>query len=126
MLINFHNNFFDDENAPHRTKKHVPTPASKSTCKRLNMFLRWMVRKDDKGVDFGVWNSIRPDQLICPLDVHVDRIARKLKLIDRKQNDWQTAKELTLNLKKFDASDPVKYDFALFGSGVMEKNGMIF
>ena len=126
MLINFHNNFFDDENAPHRTKKHVPTPASKSTCKRLNMFLRWMVRKDDKGGDFGVWNSIRPDQLICPLDVHVDRIARKLKLIDRKQNDWQTAKELTLNLKKFDASDPVKYDFALFGSGVMEKNGMIF
>ena len=77
-------------------------------------------------MDFGVWNSIRPDQLICPLDVHVDRIARKLKLIDRKQNDWQTAKELTLNLKKFDASDPVKYDFALFGSGVMEKNGMIF
>ncbi len=126
MLINFHIIFFDDPDAPHRTKKHVPTPTSKSTCKRLNMFLRWMVRKDMAGVDFGLWNSIRPDQLICPLDVHVERIARKLQLIERKQTDWLTAKELTLNLRLFDATDPVKYDFALFGTGVMEKNGMIF
>jgi len=126
MLISFHKVFFNDDLAPHRTKKHVPTPASKSTCKRLNMFLRWMVRKDTAGVDFGLWNAIRPNQLICPLDVHVERIGRKLLLIERKQTDWQTAKELTRNLKRFDVADPVKYDFALFGTGVMEKNGMIF
>lgn len=121
MLINFHSLFFDDENVPQRTKKHVPTPVSKSTCKRLNMFLRWMVRNNATGVDFGLWKKIRPDQLICPLDVHVDRIARKWKLLERKQTDWLAAKELTQKLKTFDSTDPVKYDFALFGTGVIEK-----
>lgn len=121
MLIYFHKLFFNDDHVPHRTRKHLASPLTKSTCKRVNMFLRWMVRKDQGGVDFGLWNSIRPDQLICPLDLHVDRIARRLKLIERKQTDWITAKELTANLKKFDANDPVKYDFALFGTGVMEK-----
>ena len=85
------------------------------------MFLRWMVRKDSKGVDFGVWNTIHPSDLICPCDVHVDRVARRLNLITRKQTDWRTAVELTEELRKFDPQDPVKYDFALFGLGVEEK-----
>jgi uncharacterized protein (TIGR02757 family) len=84
-----------------------------------------MVRKDDAGIDFGVWTRIRPDQLICPLDVHVERHARRLGLITRKQTDWQTALELTENLKKFDPADPVRYDFALFGMGIMEKKGIL-
>ncbi|MFN0276728.1 MAG: TIGR02757 family protein [Chitinophagales bacterium] len=121
MLKHFHNTFFSLEDVPHRTKKHIPTPARKSTCKRLNMFLRWMVRKDNCGVDFGLWGKIKPSQLVCPLDVHVERVARKLGLISRKQTDWLTALELTKNLKQFDAVDPVQYDFALFGMGVMEK-----
>lgn len=120
-LINFHDTFFSLPDAPERTKKHIATPARKSACKRLNMFLRWMVRKDDNGVDFGLWSEIQATQLICPCDVHVDRVARKLGLITRKQTDWQTAVELTNNLKKFDNQDPVKYDFALFGLGVEEK-----
>jgi len=86
------------------------------------MFLRWMVRKDDKGVDFGLWNKIDPSQLIIPLDVHVDRVARSLGLIKRKQTDWITAVELTENLKAFDPSDPVRYDYALFGLGILEKD----
>lgn len=90
----------------------------KSACKRLNMFLRWMVRSDNKGVDFGIWKELSPSQLICPCDVHVERVARKLKLIRRKQTDWQTALELTEGLKKFNAEDPVRYDFALFGLGL--------
>lgn len=85
------------------------------------MFLRWMVRKDQTGVDFGVWTTISPADLICPCDVHVDRVARRLDLITRKQTDWRTAVELTTELRKFDPSDPVKYDFALFGLGVEEK-----
>jgi uncharacterized protein (TIGR02757 family) len=120
-LIHFHNEFFNLTDAPTRTRKHIATPARKSACKRLNMFLRWMVRKDDKGVDFGLWNKIQTNQLICPCDVHVDRVARKLGLISRKQTDWQTAVELTDNLKRFDPQDPVKYDFALFGLGVEEQ-----
>jgi uncharacterized protein (TIGR02757 family) len=80
-----------------------------------------MVRKDDRGVDFGIWNQIKPAQLICPCDVHVDRVARKLNLIKRKQTDWFTAMELTANLRAFDPADPVKYDFALFGLGIEEK-----
>ncbi|MBP8754475.1 MAG: DUF2400 family protein, partial [Chitinophagales bacterium] len=87
----------------------------------LNMFLRWMVRNDNTGVDFGVWKKIKPSQLICPLDLHVDRVARNIGLITRKQTDWQTALELTDRLKEMDAKDPVKYDFALFGLGVTEK-----
>ncbi len=120
-LIHFHNLFFSLENAPKRTQKHIPTPLRKSTCKRMNMFLRWMVRQDNNGVDFGIWHTIMPSQLVCPIDLHVDRVARKLGLIKRKQNDWQTAIELTQHLKEFDANDPVKYDFALFGLGVIEK-----
>ncbi|HEX7367818.1 MAG TPA: TIGR02757 family protein [Pelobium sp.] len=117
----FRSYFFSLEDYPPRTVKHVSSPLQKSTCKRLNMFLRWMVRDDDKGVDFGLWKRIKPAQLVCPCDVHVDRVARRLGLIDRKQTDWQTALELTAKLRKFDADDPVKYDFALFGLGVEEK-----
>ncbi len=113
--------FFSMEDAPPRTKKHIAAPFKGSTCKRLNMFLRWMVRSDNKGVDFGIWKKIRPSDLICPVDLHVARVARKLKLIERKQTDWLTAVELTENLKKLDAKDPVKYDFALFSLGVGEK-----
>ena len=120
-LRGFHEDFFALDNAPHRTRKHVATPARKSTCKRLNMFLRWMVRHDDRGVDFGLWKQISPSQLLMPLDVHVDRVGRRLGLITRKQTDWRTVLELTENLRRFDAADPVKYDFALFGAGVLEK-----
>jgi len=120
-IDNFRQMFVNDPDFPLRTGKHVASPARKSACKRINMFLRWMVRKDDRGVDFGIWNGIQPKQLICPLDVHVDRIARKLGLLKRKQTDWQAATELTENLRRFDSDDPVKYDFALFGMGVFEK-----
>lgn len=117
-LIGFHNLFFDHPYAPDRTRKHIATPLRKSTCKRLNMFLRWMVRKDQKGVDFGFWHKISPAQLLLPLDVHVDEVARNLGLIDRKQTDWLTVLELTDKMKILDPGDPVKYDFALFGLGV--------
>ncbi|MBC6110036.1 TIGR02757 family protein [Pedobacter fastidiosus] len=117
-LNHFRSYFFSLEDFPHRTKKHISSPTQKSTCKRLNMFLRWMVRTDNRGVDFGIWNTIKPKDLICPCDVHVDRVGRLLGLINRKQTDWQTAIELTENLSQFDAQDPVKYDFALFGLGV--------
>ncbi|MEZ4883786.1 MAG: TIGR02757 family protein [Chitinophagales bacterium] len=120
-LKGFHDLFFSLPNFPERTRKHVATPNRKSACKRLNMFLRWMVRNDNNGVDLGLWNQIRPSQLLCPLDVHVDRVGRKLGLIHRQQRDWQTVLELTTALKQFDSDDPVKYDFALFGIGVMEK-----
>ena len=119
-MIKFHQLFFSLDNHPHRTKKHLPTPERKSTCKRISMYLRWMVRQDNNGVDFGLWKKISPSQLICPCDLHVDRVARNLKLIKRKQTDWQTALQLTENLKKFDPKDPVKYDFALFGLGIEE------
>jgi uncharacterized protein (TIGR02757 family) len=120
-LNHFRNYFFSLPDYPHRTKKHVSSPSQKSTCKRLNMFLRWMVRKDDCGVDFGIWNQIKPSELIMPCDLHVDRVARKLNLITRKQTDWQTAVELTERLRDFDPVDPVKYDFALFALGIEEK-----
>lgn len=120
-LNHFRTYFFSLPDSPRRTVKHISSPAQKSTCKRLNMFLRWMVRKDQTGVDFGVWTTISPADLICPCDVHVDRVARRLDLITRKQTDWRTAVELTTELRKFDPSDPVKYDFALFGLGVEEK-----
>jgi uncharacterized protein (TIGR02757 family) len=120
-LVNFHNLFFSLDDYPLRTTKHLTTPERKSTCKRLVMFLRWMVRSDNNGVDFGIWKTIKPSQLVCPCDVHVDRVARKLNLIKRKQTDWQTALELTASLRKLDPMDPVKYDFALFGLGVEEK-----
>lgn len=119
-LAGFHNYFFSLEDAPHRTKKHIATPAKGATCKRLCMFLRWMVRKDNCGVDFGLWKSISPAQLVCPVDLHVARVARQFGLINRKQTDWLTALELTDRLKRFDAADPAKYDFALFSLGVMK------
>jgi uncharacterized protein (TIGR02757 family) len=119
-LIGFRNLFFNLEYAPARTRKHISTPAANSACKRLNMFLRWMVRKDANGVDFGIWHQLKPSQLVCPCDVHVDRVGRRLGLISRKQTDWLTALELTQNLRLLDAADPVKYDFALFGLGVEE------
>jgi len=120
----FRSYFFSLPDFPHRTKKHVSSPSQKSTCKRLNMFLRWMVRKDNNGVDFGIWDRIKPADLIMPCDLHVDRVARKLNLITRKQTDWQTAIELTNILKDFDSADPVKYDFALFGLGIEERWGI--
>ncbi|MBL7807970.1 MAG: TIGR02757 family protein [Saprospiraceae bacterium] len=119
-LAGFHRDFFDHPYAPERTRKHVATPERGSTCKRMNMFLRWMVRKDTTGVDFGIWNQVRPSQLLIPLDVHVDRIARRLGLLERRQTDWQAVLELTARLREFDERDPVKYDFALFGMGVLE------
>ena len=104
-----------------RTEKHISSPQQNSTCKRLNMFLRWMVRKDDNGVDFGIWDTISPSQLVCPVDVHVARVAKRFELLKRKQVDWEAALELTSHLRELDPKDPVKYDFALFGLGIMEK-----
>ena len=121
-LNHFRSYFFRHEHLK-RTEKHIASPAQHSSCKRLNMFLRWMVRSNDKGVDFGIWKRIRPADLICPLDVHVARVARQLGLLQRKQSDWQAALELTERLLTFDTTDPVKYDFALFGMGIMEKHG---
>jgi uncharacterized protein (TIGR02757 family) len=112
--------FFSVEHKP-RQKKHFSSPAAGSACKRLNMFLRWMCRKDSTGVDFGIWKTISPSYLMCPLDVHSGRVARKLGLLSRKQNDRKAVEELTQNLRKLDPADPVKYDFALFGLGVFEK-----
>jgi uncharacterized protein (TIGR02757 family) len=120
-LNHFYNYFFSLEDAPRRTFKHIATPQKKSSCKRLNMFLRWMVRKDKNGVDLGIWKKISPAQLICPIDVHVGRVARHFNLLERRATDWQAALELTANLRSLDEVDPVKYDFALFGLGVIEK-----
>ncbi len=120
-LVCFHRYFFSLNDAPSRTKKHIATPMKGSNCKRLNMFLRWMVRKDNCGVDFGIWNELKPSQLICPVDVHVARVARRFHLLQRTQTDWKAAVELTEYLCTLDANDPVKYDFALFGLGVIEK-----
>jgi uncharacterized protein (TIGR02757 family) len=104
-----------------RSRKHISDPHKNSACKRLNMFLRWMVRDDDRGVDFGLWKEISPAQLSCPLDVHTATVGRKLGMIKRRQNDWKTVEELDTSLRAFDPNDPVKYDFALFGMGVYER-----
>ncbi len=117
-LVGFHDLFFSLPDFPTRTRKHIATPKRKAACKRLSMYLRWLVRKDANGVDFGLWNSIKPSQLICPLDVHVERVGRKLGLLQRTKTDWLAAVELTENLKLYDKDDPVKYDFALFGLGI--------
>jgi len=124
-LIHFHERFFEVPYALRRTKKHIPSPAFNSTCKRLNMFLRWMVRRDEKGVDFGIWQQIKPSTLICPIDVHVATTARTLQLLTRTANDWKSALELTENLKIYDRDDPVKYDFALFSTGIFGSLGDI-
>lgn len=105
---------------PSRTQKHVSDPLKGSAAKRINMFLRWMVRSSDKGVDFGLWTKLQPSQLSCPLDVHTGNIARKLKLLKRKQNDAKALLELDKSLRKMDSIDPVKFDFALFGLGAFE------
>jgi len=115
----FKKKFFEIDH-PKRSQKHVSDPLKNSAAKRINMFLRWMVRKDSKGVDFGIWKNISPAALSCPLDVHSGRVARKLKLLTRKQNDAKALKELDENLRKLDPQDPVKYDFALFGLGIFE------
>lgn len=117
-LNEFKQYFFSLPDYPVRTRKHVSSPVQKSSCKRLNMFLRWMVRKDDRGVDFGLWSRIAPSQLICPCDVHVERVARKFGLLTLDKLNWRAAVELAENLALLDPKDPVKYDFALFGLGV--------
>ena len=117
----FYQYFFSLEDISERTKKHIASPSKNSGCKRLNMYLRWMVRNDGKGVDFGIWKKISPSQLICPIDVHVARVSKHFGLLKRDQVNWLAAVELTEELKKFDSKDPVKYDFALFGLGVLEK-----
>jgi uncharacterized protein (TIGR02757 family) len=134
-ITNFRSVFFSIPH-PARTTKHISNPAENSSAKRLCMYLRWMVRSDKRGVDFGLWASpstsiknengvknkfITSAKLMCPLDVHSGNVARKLGLLKRTQNDWKAVEELTNNLKKMDATDPVKYDFALFGLGVFEK-----
>ena len=123
-LQGFHHyvfNFSAEAREEKHCRKHIATPDKKSACKRLNMYLRWNVRQDNNGVDFGIWQQIQPSQLVCPLDVHVSRVARRLGVLQRTQNDWQAALELTGQLRILDPTDPVKYDFALFGLGVMEK-----
>ena len=125
-LNGFYHYFFSLPDIPQRTRKHIASPEKNSSCKRLNMFLRWMVRRDDKGVDFGIWKNISPAQLICPVDVHVARVAGQLNILHRKPIDWQAALELTDYLRILDKADPVKYDFALFGTGVMENKSQIF
>ncbi|MCF8331348.1 MAG: TIGR02757 family protein [Bacteroidales bacterium] len=119
-LSKFKQEFFS---MPHekRTEKHIADPLKGSTANRLNMFLRWMVRKDEFGVDFGLWKMIPPSALYLPLDIHSAHIARELGLLSRNINDWKAVEEVTENLKKFDPEDPVKYDYALFGTGVFEK-----
>lgn len=119
-LLHFHDYFFRDEH-PRRTEKHIATPARKSACKRLNMFLRWMVRKDRHGVDFGIWNKIKMHQLICPLDLHVARVAHRLGLLPDERSSWKNATHLTRRLKEFNPADPVVYDFGLFGLGMAER-----
>ena len=111
--------FFPYPDSPLRTLNHVPSPATKSSCKRRNRCLRWIVRNDGKGVDFGIWGNIRPSQLLIPLDVHVERHARRFGLLERPQTDWLAVLELTERLREFDQEDPVKYDFALFGLGAI-------
>lgn len=118
-LNHFKSYFFSPPDYPLRTRKHVSSPAQKSSCKRLNMFLRWMVRKDNAGVDFGIWKNIDAKDLICPCDVHVERVAKKFGLMQSDKVNWKSAVELTENLRSLDPLDPVKYDFALFGLGVV-------
>jgi len=119
-ISQFREIFFGNQHL-HRTRKHVPDPQKGSASKRINMYLRWMIRDDNKGVDFGIWKNFKTSDLLCPLDLHSGNVARKLGLLERKQDDWQAVEELTANLRLFDPLDPVKYDFALFGTGVNEK-----
>jgi len=119
-LAYFRKVFFEPEHE-HRTEKHVSDVAKGASAKRLNMFLRWMVRTDQTGVDFGLWKQIPASALMLPLDVHTGNVSRKLGLLTRTQNDWKAVEEITAKLREFAPDDPVKYDFALFGLGVFEK-----
>jgi uncharacterized protein (TIGR02757 family) len=116
--LNYFRNIFIETEHDKRSEKHIADVSRKATCKRLNMFLRWMVRKDHYGVDFGLWKEIPASALMLPLDVHTGNVSRALGLLKRKQNDWQAVEEITQRLRDFDKDDPVKYDFALFGLGV--------
>ncbi|MBN8703312.1 MAG: TIGR02757 family protein [Bacteroidetes bacterium] len=120
-IVEFRAIFFELKKFPTRTLKHVSNPADNSAAKRLNMFLRWMVRKDHKGVDFGIWRKMSMAALYCPLDIHTGNTSRELGLLFRKQNDWKAVEELTNYLRMLDSNDPIKYDFALFGLGAIEK-----
>lgn len=123
-LTGFHHYVFSLPGAPERTRKHIATPERNSACKRLNMYLRWMVRNDgvpDPPVDFGIWKKISPAQLVCPLDVHVAQVARRTGLLQRRQNDWKAALELTEQLRLLSPGDPAQYDFALFALGAEER-----
>ena len=119
-IIHFRDVFFGPEHMQ-RTRKHIADPAKNASAKRINMFLRWMVRKDDRGVDFGIWNGLRPSMLMCPLDIHTGNVSRKLGLLRRKQDDWKAVEELTAGLRRLDPADPVKYDIALFGLGANKR-----
>lgn len=118
-ISNFKRIFFEGLDSS-RTQKHLADPSKGSAAKRINMWLRWMVRSADRGVDFGIWNTIKPNKLSCPLDVHTGRVARALALLKRKQQDCKAVSELDQSLRGLDPIDPVKYDFALFGIGVYE------
>lgn len=120
VLVNLRSRFFEIDH-PLRTEKHFSNVLKGASAKRLNMFLRWMIRRDNRGGDFGLWKDIPMKDLYLPLDVHSGNVARKLGLLKRKQNDWKAVEEITKQLRKFDPNDPVKYDFALFGLGVFEK-----
>ena len=125
-LNEFYHSFFNKKqfkNYPVRTQKHIAAPFKKSACKKLNMFLRWMVRSDKNGVDFGIWKNIKTSQLVMPMDVHVVNVANHLGLIETNKTSWQAAIDLTNKLKQLDANDPVKYDYALFSLGVTEGIG---
>ena len=121
-LMYFYNLFFNHDLAPERTKKHISTPAKKSACKRLNMFLRWMVRSDDRQVDFGIWKTIPASELMIPLDVHVERYARHYGILTRKQKDWLAVEEITASLKLMNPDDPIIYDYALFGLSILNQH----
>ena len=118
-ITNFRALFLNTEHQS-RSEKHISNPSAKSSAKRLCMFLRWMVRKDKHGVDFGIWKSIKSSQLCLPLDLHTGNVSRKLCLLNRTQNDWQAVEEITSVLRTFDKNDPIKYDFSLFGLGAFE------
>ncbi len=121
-LVAFNTYFFSLPYAPQRTAKHISSPTTNAACKRLVMYLRWMVRSDDKGIDFGIWNTIPTSHLVIPLDVHVLAVAQQLGISMNNKQTWKAAEAITNQLKLFDANDPTRFDFALFGLGVLQKN----
>jgi uncharacterized protein (TIGR02757 family) len=125
LSLQYFRNVFFENTHEKRTEKHISDITRKAACKRLNLFLRWMVRNDERGVDFGLWKSIPASALFIPLDVHIGNVSRNLGILKRNQDDWQSVEELTSVLRSFDALDPVKYDFALFGLGIFEKYNLL-